>query len=76
MSEIVIVFRILLFADPFIDWDNITYVVILISLPSYLYLLVGLSQVILTLESIMKYRNFTIREHEAFTPCRFRKKVA
>lgn len=39
----VIVFRILLFMDPFVDWSDVSYVVILISMPSYLYLLVGLS---------------------------------
>jgi len=43
ISEIVIAFRIILFADPIFNWNYVSYVVILISLPSYLYLLVGLS---------------------------------
>ena len=41
-SEIVIIFRLLLFMDPFIDWSTVTYIVILVSMPSYLYLTVGL----------------------------------
>ena len=62
VSELCILLRMLLFGDPFIDWDEVTYVVLLVSMPSYLYLLVGLSQVMLTLESIIKYKNFKIRE--------------
>lgn len=62
VSELVIVLRMLLFSDPFINWGIVTYVVLLVSMPSYLYLLVGLSQVMLTLESIIKYKNFKIRE--------------
>ena len=62
VSELVIVLRMLLFSDPFIHWGIVTYVVLLVSMPSYLYLLVGLSQVMLTLESIIKYKNFKIRE--------------
>ena len=62
VSELVIVLRMLLFADPFIDFGDVTYVVLLVSMPSYLYLLVGLSQVMLTLESIIKYKNFKLRE--------------
>ena len=62
VSELVILLRMLLFADPFFHWGIVTYVVLLVSMPSYLYLLVGLSQVMLTLESIIKYKNFKIRE--------------
>ena len=36
VSEIVILLRLLLFADPIIDWGDTIYVVILISMPSYL----------------------------------------
>ena len=61
-SEIVIVFRVLLFADPFVTWGDATYVLLLISMPSYLYLLVGLAQVMLNCESIMRYKNFKILE--------------
>ena len=63
----VVVLRILLFMDPFVDWYDVTYVVILVSMPSYLYLLVGLSQVVLTLESIIKYKNFKLREESTFS---------
>ena len=65
VSETVIFFRVLLFADPFAKWNENFYVVLLISMPSYLYLIVGLSQVMLTLESIVKYKNFKIREQGA-----------
>ena len=66
-SLFVIFFRVLLFCDPFAEWDFYTYVILLISMPSYFYLLVGLSQVMVILESIVKYKNFTIREEEAIT---------
>ena len=74
-SELVIVFRIILFSDPFFDWSDVSYVVILIAMPSYLYLLVGLSQVLLILESIIKYRNFKIREESTVSPCMLKRKV-
>ena len=69
VSEMVILFRVLLFADPFVGWSSIVYVVLLISMPSYLYLIVGLSQVMLCIESIIKYKNFIIREGEAISSC-------
>jgi len=62
VSELVISLRMLLFTDPFVDWGNATYVVLLVSMPSYLYLIVGLSQIMLTLESVIKLKNFKIRE--------------
>ena len=71
----VIVMRMLLFADPLIDYSDSVYVVILVSMPSYLYLLVGLSQVMLTLESIIKYKNFKIREKETLTESDFKAKI-
>ena len=74
VSEIVVVFRLLLFADPFIIWGDTMYVVILISMPTYLYLLVGLSQVMLILESIVKYKNFKIREEEVISHYRLKAK--
>ena len=75
MSETVICFRIVLFADPFFHWNEVTYVVMLISMPSYLYLLVGLSQVMLTVESIIKYRIFKVKMQEAITNCALKHKV-
>ena len=76
VSETVIFFRVLLFADPFADWNYNFYVVLLISMPSYLYLIVGLSQVMLTLESIVKYKNFKIREQGAIKQGDLKRKVA
>lgn len=69
VSQTLVTLRMLLFADPLIDWGPTMYVVILISMPSYLNLMVGLSQVMLTLESIVKYKNFRIREERTVTEC-------
>ena len=74
-SELVIVFRILLFVDPLADWSDVNYVVLLISMPSYLYLLVGLSQVVLTLESIIKYKNFKLREESTISDFELKRKI-
>ena len=68
-SQVVVFLRVLLFADTFIDWGWQSYVIIFVSFPSYLYLIVGLSQVMLTLESIVKYKNFKILETRAITKC-------
>ena len=54
VSQTVIIFRVLLFADPILNYANDTYVIVFTAMPSYLYLFVGLSQVMLTVESIMK----------------------
>ena len=65
VSEMVIVLRILLFMDALPGWEgwpDASYVILFITMPSYLYLLVGCSQVMLTLESIFKYKNFKLRE--------------
>jgi len=43
VSGTVLIFRILLFFDPVIDWADYTYVVVFITFPAYLYLFVGLS---------------------------------
>lgn len=75
VSQTVVSLRILLFIDPIVNWGDTIYVVILISMPSYLYLMVGLSQVMLTLESIVKYKNFKIREEMAVTECQFVNRV-
>ena len=75
-SETVVIFRILLFSDPFVKWSSLNYGVLLISMPSYMYLVVGLSQVMLTLESIIKYKNFKIREEEAISNCALKEKWA
>ena len=75
-SELVIVFRIVLFMDPFFNWSDTSYVVLLVSMPSYLFILVGLSQVMLTLESIVKYKNFKIREEPAIGDHDLKQRVA
>ena len=62
VSGTVVVFRCLLFADIMIDWKDYTYVIVFITFPSYLYLFVGLCQVMLTMESIMKIKNFKVRQ--------------
>ena len=61
VSGTVVIFRCLLFADPLLDWNDYTYVIVFITFPAYLYLFVGLSQVMLTMESIMKIKNFKVR---------------
>ena len=55
-SLLVVTFRVLLFADPFAQWPKNLYLIGLVSLPSYLYLMVGLSQLLLIVESILGYR--------------------
>ena len=76
----VISFRILLFCDPITDhwdgWSDQSYVILFICMPSYLYLLVGCSQVMLTLESIVKYKNFKLRETSALTTKELKRKIA
>ena len=75
-SETVVLLRVILFMDVFVDYDDATYAVILVVMPSYLYLMVGLSQVMLNVESIIKYKNFKIKEEEAITPARLKEKIA
>ena len=74
-SGIVVILRILLFMDPFVHWRYETYALLLVSMPSYLYLLVGLSQVMLNFESIIKYKNFKIREEETLTKTALKAKI-
>ena len=62
VSGTVVLFRCLLFADPLLDWEDYTYVIVFITFPSYLYIFVGLSQVMLTMESIMKIKNVKVRQ--------------
>lgn len=61
VSLTVVSFRVALFADPLIDYAEYTYVIVFITMPSYLYLFVGLCQVMLTAESIMKIQNHKVR---------------
>ena len=73
VSQTLVLFRVLLFADPLIDWTDYTYVIVFITMPSYLYLCVGLSQVMLTVESIMKIQNHKVRSLEEHN---FKQKLA
>ena len=59
-SLTVIMLRLLLFSDPLVKWSLNTYVIALVALPSYLYLIVGFSQVLLIFESIVSYRRTRI----------------
>lgn len=61
---IVILLRILLFTDAFriVDYEYNFYVIVLVSLPSFLSLLVGLSQVILLTESAVLFQNVQLRQ--------------
>ena len=43
VSQVVVIFRVLLFADPLIDFSEYAYVIVFTAMPSYLYLFVGLS---------------------------------
>ena len=45
------------------------YVIVLVSMPSYLFLIVGMSQVMLSVECIIKYKNFEINESEVASYC-------
>ena len=45
------------------------YVIVLVSMPSYLFLIVGMSQVMLSVECIIKYKNFEIKESDSATYC-------
>ena len=71
----VIAFRILLFLDPLVKWPYNIYVIVLVSMPSYLFLIVGMSQVMLSVECIIKYKNFEIKETESATTCKKQEKV-
>ena len=69
-SLAVIFFRFLLFMDQWIDYPFNIYVIILITMPAYLYLIVGMSQVMLSVECIIKYRNFEVNQSDHRTYCK------
>jgi hypothetical protein len=66
-SFIVVFLRCLLFMDPFAHYCMMTFVVILISLPTYTFLLTGFSLFLMILESILKYNNLQTRENTNLT---------
>ena len=66
-SLTVIFFRVLLFMDQWIDYPTNIYVILLVSMPTYLFLIVGMSQVMLSVECILKYKNFETKESEVLS---------
>ena len=71
----VIIFRIALFMDQWVHYPFNIYVIVLVSMPSYLFLIVGMSQVMLSVECIIKYKNFEIKETESGTMCKKQAKI-
>ena len=68
-SLCVVLFRVILFMDQWVDYPDNIYVILLVSMPTYLYLITGMSQVMLSVECIVKYKNFSIRESEDLDSC-------
>lgn len=61
-SLTVILLRIILFTDQFIDYPWNFYVIFLITMPTFIYLITGLSQVMCSFEIILKFKNLEINE--------------
>lgn len=74
-SLIVVLFRVILFMDQWWDYPDNIYVILLVSMPTYLYLITGMSQVMLSVECIMKYKNFAIKESEELDSCHKKTKI-
>ena len=55
-SIIVVTIRVLLFSDVFIHWFKYFYVIGLVTLPTFLYAIVGLSLVMCNVELVIKFR--------------------
>lgn len=53
--------------DQWVNYPINVYVVMLVSMPTYLYLITGMSQVMLSVECIVKYKNFAIKETEGMS---------
>jgi len=67
-SMAVIVLRILLFTDQWQNYPWSYYVILLITLPTFLYLITGLSQVMLSVGCIIKYRELSLDENDDLSP--------
>lgn len=52
----VVTIRVVLFSDVFINWYYNLYVIGLITLPTFLYLITGLSLVMCNVELVIKFR--------------------
>lgn len=63
----VIFLRILLFSDPIVHWPMSIYLGVLVSLPTFLFMFIGFSQIIMSCECIVAYRNLEIKENEQLT---------
>lgn len=68
-SLFVILFRLILFTDQWVGYSWDFYVIGLITLPTFLYLITGLSQVMLSVECIIKYKILEIDEAPELSIC-------
>jgi hypothetical protein len=66
-SIIVITLRVLLFSDPITHWPMSIYLGVLMSLPTFLFMFIGFSQIIMSCECVVAYRNLEIKENEQLT---------
>jgi hypothetical protein len=63
VSSLTVIFlRVLLFTDQFINYPWRFYVIMLITMPTFIYLITGLSQVMCSFEIIMKFKNLETNE--------------
>lgn len=63
VSSLTVIFlRIMLFTDQFINYTWNFYVIFLITMPTFIYLVTGLSQVMCSFELIIKFKNLEINE--------------
>jgi predicted MFS family arabinose efflux permease len=56
----VVCLRTALFLDPLASYSPVVYVVALVTLPSYLYLVTGLSQVMLSVDNTFQYKDLEV----------------
>ena len=63
----VICLRILLFADPIFEWPMSIYIGVLMSFPTILFMFVGFSQVMISIECVVAYKNLEHKENENLT---------
>jgi len=67
-SILVIMLRVVLFTDQWVDYSWNLYVILLITLPTFMYLITGLSQVMLSVGCTIKYRDKNLDENSDLTP--------
>ena len=66
-SIIVLTIRIVLFSDVFIGWGDNLYQIGLLTLPTFMYLLTGLSLVMCNFELVVKFRMLDIDQNLSIT---------